>query len=139
MAPAAPRSMTYGPVVHGASSNQATRLAASTATTSPPVCLPPSRAPLAGARVLNFTDDTPAESEAVVTEAARLLGVKPPPAVPFEAAYAEMSDMARSFWAENRRVSCAATKAVLGIGWKYPSYRDGLAAILAEERRNGPQ
>ena len=95
--------------------------------------------PLAGARVLNFTDDTPAESEAVVTEAARLLGVKPPPAVPFEAAYAEMSDMARSFWAENRRVSCAATKAVLGIGWKYPSYRDGLAAILAEERRNGPQ
>ena len=96
------------------------------------------RAP-AGIRVLNFTDDTPAESETVVTEAARLLGVKPPPSVPFETAYAEMSDMARSFWAENRRVSCAATKAVLGIDWKYPNYREGLEAILAEERCNGPQ
>ena len=95
--------------------------------------------PPAGIRVLNFTDDTPAESEAVVTEAARLLGVKPPPSVPFETAYAEMSDMARSFWAENRRVSCAATKAVLGINWKYPNYREGLEAILAEERCNGPQ
>lgn len=92
-----------------------------------------------GTRVLNFVDDTPAESAAVLTEAARLLGVPAPPPVPFDAAWADMSDMARSFWAENRRVSCAATKTLLGIAWRYPSYREGLAAILAEERRNDPQ
>jgi nucleoside-diphosphate-sugar epimerase len=95
--------------------------------------------PPQGVRVLHFTDDTPAESAAVLAEAARLLGVAPPPSAPFEAAWAEMSDMARSFWAENRRVACARTKAALGIGWRFPSYREGLAAILAEERRDGLQ
>jgi nucleoside-diphosphate-sugar epimerase len=95
--------------------------------------------PPAGTRVLNFVDDTPAESAAVVTEAARLLGVPPPAPVDFEAAYAEMSEMARSFWAENRLVSCTATKAALGIDWRYPSYREGLASILAGERGEGAQ
>ena len=94
--------------------------------------------PPQGTRVLNFTDDTPAESAAVLTEAARLLGIAPPPSIEFEAAWAEMSDMARSFWAENRRVSCALTKTALGIAWRYPSYREGLPAILAEERGGGP-
>jgi hypothetical protein len=41
--------------------------------------------------------------------------------------------MGRSFWAENRRVANAATKAALGIEWRYPSYREGLAAILRGE------
>ena len=41
--------------------------------------------------------------------------------------------MARSFWAENRKVSSTKTKAALGIAWLYPSYREGLRAILAEE------
>jgi hypothetical protein len=49
-----------------------------------------------------------------------------------------MSDMGRSFWAENRKVASAKTQAALGIAWRYPSYREGLAAILAEERRSGP-
>jgi hypothetical protein len=49
-----------------------------------------------------------------------------------------MSPMARSFWAENRRVSNAATKAALGIAWNYPSWREGLAAILAEEAGSLP-
>jgi nucleoside-diphosphate-sugar epimerase len=95
--------------------------------------------PPQGVRVLHFTDDAPAESADVLAEAARLLGLLPPPTVAFEAAWAEMSDMARSFWAENRRVSCAATKAALGIAWRYPSYREGLAAIFAEERGDGLQ
>jgi len=55
--------------------------------------------------------------------------------IPFEEARASMSPMALSFWAENRRVANAATKAALGIEWRYPSYREGLAASLAEERR----
>ena len=87
-----------------------------------------------GTRVLNFSDDAPAESADVITEAARLLGVEPPPAVPFEQAWAGMSDMGRSFWAENRKVANAATKAALGITWRYPGYREGLAAILRQER-----
>jgi hypothetical protein len=49
-----------------------------------------------------------------------------------------MSPMARSFWAENRRVASARTKAVLEIGWLYPTYREGLRAIQAEERGNRP-
>ena len=46
-----------------------------------------------------------------------------------------MSPMARSFWAENRQVASRKTQAALGIAWRYPSYREGLRAILAEERR----
>lgn len=90
-----------------------------------------------GVRVLHLVDDEPAESAAVVEEAARLLGVAPPPALPFTEAQARMSPMALSFWAENRRVSSARTKAALGIGWRYPTYREGLRAILAAERGAG--
>ena len=91
-----------------------------------------------GTRVLNFADNEPAESAAVVAYAAALLGRKPPPAVPFAEAVATMSPMARSFWAENRKVASAATQAALGRRWRYPSYREGLAAILAEERGERP-
>ena len=45
--------------------------------------------------------------------------------------------MALSFWAENRRVANARTKAMLGIAWRYPTYREGLRGILDEERRRG--
>jgi nucleoside-diphosphate-sugar epimerase len=89
-------------------------------------------------RVLHLVDDEPAESAAVVEGAARLLGVEPPPAVPFEAALPKMSPMGRSFWGENRRVANAATKAALGIAWRHPTWREGLAAILREERGEGP-
>lgn len=93
--------------------------------------------PPAGARVLNFSDDEPAESAAVMEEAARLLAVPPPPAVPFETAVAGMGEMARSFWAESRRVSSQATQAALARRWQYPSYREGLRAILASEADQG--
>ncbi len=96
-----------------------------------------SNPPEPGCRVLNFVDDEPADSAAVMAEAARLLGMAPPPVVPFEEARLSMSPMALSFWAENRRVANAATKAALGIEWLYPSYREGLAASLAEERHQG--
>ena len=92
-----------------------------------------SNTPKPGCRVLNFVDDEPADSAAVMAEAARLLGMPPPPVVPFEEARAAMSPMALSFWSENRRVANAATKAALGIEWLYPSYREGLAASLAED------
>jgi nucleoside-diphosphate-sugar epimerase len=91
----------------------------------------------AGARVLNLVDDEPAENADVVMEAARLLGVAPPPGVPFNQAVAGMSPMARSFWDENRKVSSKRTQQALGVRWRYPSYREGLRAILAEKRREG--
>lgn len=93
--------------------------------------------PAEGVRVLHLVDDEPAESAALVEEAARLLGVEPPPAVPFEEARETMSPMAMSFWAESRRVANARTKAALVIAWRHPTYREGLRAILAEERRAG--
>lgn len=88
-------------------------------------------------RVLNLTDDEPAERAAVVAEAARLLGLPVPPAIPFAEAAAAMSPMARSFWAENRKVASARTQAALGMRWRYPTYREGLRSILDEDGSAG--
>lgn len=87
-----------------------------------------------GVRVLNLADDAPEESARVIEEAARLLGAELPPLIPFPEAVVRMSPMARSFWAENRKVASRKTQAALGITWQYPTYRDGLAAILSQER-----
>jgi nucleoside-diphosphate-sugar epimerase len=96
-----------------------------------------SPAPRDSARILNLTDDLPTESAEVITEAAQMLGIAPPPAIPFVEAIATMSPMAQSFWADHRRVSSKATQAALGVSWRYPTYREGLRAILAEEGFNG--
>jgi len=81
--------------------------------------------------VYNVCDDDPAPSQAVVAHAARLLGVPPPPLVPFEAA--GLSPMARSFYDDNKRVSNRLIKTELGMRLRYPDFRAGLAAILADE------
>jgi nucleoside-diphosphate-sugar epimerase len=83
----------------------------------------------------NVADDDPAPSPDVIAHACALLGVDPPPLVPF--AEADLSPMARSFYADSKRVSNARLKAELGVTLKYPSYRDGLAAQRAAERE-GP-
>jgi nucleoside-diphosphate-sugar epimerase len=88
-----------------------------------------------GVRIFNLTDQEPAESAAVVEEAASLLGVPPPPAIDFDVAALTMTPMARSFWAENRKVASRKTQAALRLTWRYPSFREGLRAILAEERQ----
>ncbi len=93
--------------------------------------------PKPGVRIFNFSDDEPAASADVVVEAATLLGVAPPEPVDFADAAPKMSEMGLSFWAENRKVANTKTKAALGIAWKYPTYREGLRAILAEEREQG--
>jgi nucleoside-diphosphate-sugar epimerase len=89
------------------------------------------RAP--GTRFFNLADDEPAESAVVIAAAAELIGVPPPPLVPYAEALPRMGEMARSFWAENRKVSSKTTQDILGYRWRYPSYREGLRAILAEE------
>ncbi len=91
-----------------------------------------------GVRVLNGSDEEPAASADVIAEAARLLGVEPPPLVPYAEAVRTMSPMARSFWADDRKVRSGRTQAALGRRWLYPSYREGLHAILqAEQREQG--
>ena len=91
-----------------------------------------------GSRVLNLADDVPEETARVVEEAARLLDAPLPPALPFSEAWERMSPMGRTFWAENRKVASRKTQAALGIAWRYPGYREGLRAILAEEAGEGP-
>jgi nucleoside-diphosphate-sugar epimerase len=86
-------------------------------------------APLPGA-IYNVADDAPAPQPEVIGHAARLLGVPAPPVVPWEQAAPSMSEMARSFYAENRRVQNDRIKRELGVVLKYPTYREGLAACL---------
>lgn len=88
-----------------------------------------------GPRVLNLNDDEPAAGADVMAEAARLLGRPAPPLVPLDQALAAMSPMGRSFWAENRRVASRKTQERLGLRWRHPTYREGLAAILATEAK----
>ncbi|WP_292287876.1 SDR family oxidoreductase [Marivita sp.] len=82
--------------------------------------------------VYNLCDDDPAPPQDVIAHAADLLGVERPPEVPFDEA--DLSPMARSFYSESKRVRNAKIKSDLGVTLKYPDYRTGLAALLAEER-----
>jgi len=81
--------------------------------------------------VYNVCDDDPAAPAAVVAHAAELLGVEPPPLVPIESA--GLSPMVRSFYDDNKRVANRLIKTELGVTLRYPDFRTGLAAILAEE------
>ncbi len=81
--------------------------------------------------IYNLCDDDPAPPQDVIAHAAELLDLPVPPAVDFEAA--EMSPMARSFYAESKRVSNARIKDELGVRLLYPDYRAGLRALLEAE------
>lgn len=78
--------------------------------------------------LFNLSDDEPAPPEDVVEYACSLIGVEPPPAVAFEEA--ALSEMARSFYADNKRVSNRRMKEALGVVLRYPTYREGLKAIF---------
>lgn len=78
--------------------------------------------------IYNVCDDEPAPPQDVIAEAAHLLGVEPPPEVPFEDA--DLSPMARSFYADNRRVRNDRIKTDLGVALRYPTYREGLRSLL---------
>lgn len=78
------------------------------------------------AGLLNVSDDEPAPPELPIEYAARLMGVEPPPKIPFEEA--EFTPMARSFWGESKRVGNARLHA-LGVELAHPTYREGLGAL----------
>ena len=75
----------------------------------------------------NLADTEPAPPQDLVTYAAGLMGVEPPPETPFETA--QMTEMARSFYGDNKRVSSKRVLAALGTELEYPTYREGLDAI----------
>ena len=81
--------------------------------------------------IYNLCDDDPAPPEAVIAHAAALLGVPVPPAEDY--ATAEMTPMARSFYAESKRVANDRIKRELGVQLRHPDYRSGLKALLAAE------
>lgn len=85
--------------------------------------------------VYNLCDDDPAPPEDVIAHAARLLNLPPPPAEDF--ATAEMTPMARSFYAESKKVRNDRIKTELGVRLIHPDYRAGLAALLALEQADG--
>ncbi|KMW59717.1 Nucleoside-diphosphate-sugar epimerase [Candidatus Rhodobacter oscarellae] len=81
--------------------------------------------------IYNLCDDDPAPPEDVIAYAAQLLGVPVPPAIDYEAA--DMTPMARSFYAESKRVRNERIKAELGVVLRYKNYRDGLRALLGDD------
>ncbi len=79
--------------------------------------------------LFNICDDEPAPAQDLITYAAGLLGVEPPPEIPFDDIKDSMSPMARSFYAESKRARNTRMKQALGIRLAYPTYREGLRAL----------
>ncbi|KHL24590.1 epimerase [Croceibacterium mercuriale] len=77
----------------------------------------------------NLADDLPASQNAVIEEACRLLGRDPPPMQTLEEA--QLSPMARGFYAENRRVANGRARRVLGWRPAFPDYRSGLLGCIS--------
>jgi nucleoside-diphosphate-sugar epimerase len=83
----------------------------------------------------NLADELPCSQNAVIEEACRLLGLPVPPLQHLEAA--GLSPMARAFYSENRRIANGRAKRTLGWRPAFPTYRQGLAAILAAQAQDG--
>lgn len=81
--------------------------------------------------IYNVCDNDPAPPEDVIAHAAELLGLPVPPAEEF--ASAEMTPMARSFYAESKKVRNDRILRELGVNLRYPDYRSGLAQLLRDE------
>jgi len=81
--------------------------------------------------IYNVADDEPAPNPVVVELACELLGAPLPPLERYEDLAA--ADPRRRFLKDRRLVSNAKLKAALGWTPRYPTYRDGLRAILAAE------
>jgi len=89
-------------------------------------------------QIYNVADDLPAATTEVVAFACELLGKPVPPAIPWDQVAPTLSPMARSFYAENRRVRNDRIKNELGVVLRYPTYREGLRAIAASSDRGPP-
>ncbi len=86
--------------------------------------------------VFNLADDLPCSQNRVIEAACDLLGQPYPPMLTLD--QADLSPMARGFYAENRRVANGRAKRILGWSPRHPTYRDGLTACLDENRLGSP-
>lgn len=87
-------------------------------------------APFPG-EIYNVCDDTPAPSHEVIEYACNLLGIKSPPLLPFDEV--DLAPIARSFYADNKRVHNDKIKNILGVELKYKNYKEGLQGCLEAE------
>ncbi|MEO5707361.1 MAG: SDR family NAD(P)-dependent oxidoreductase [Alteraurantiacibacter sp.] len=76
----------------------------------------------------NLADDLPCSQNAVIEHACRLAGLPLPPLLSLEEA--NLSPIARRFYAENRRVANGKAKRLLGWQPRYPTFREGLASLV---------
>jgi nucleoside-diphosphate-sugar epimerase len=90
------------------------------------------------ARIYNVCDDEPAPPHEVVTFAAGLLHMTPPPLEDYETARPTMSPMAAGFYQESKRVRNDRIKQELGVRLAWPSYREGLSGLLRTLDQPGP-
>jgi nucleoside-diphosphate-sugar epimerase len=89
--------------------------------------------------IFNVTDDEPTPQGVPVGFAAELLGVAPPPEIPFTEAAKTMSPMALSFYGESKQVRNDKLKRALGMRLRYPTYREGLRALFESGDRSEPR
>ncbi|GLQ05280.1 SDR family oxidoreductase [Sneathiella chinensis] len=82
-------------------------------------------------RAYNVADDLPAPPQDVVSYAAELLGMDPPPVQDFDSA--DLTPMARSFYSDSKRIRNDRIKSELGVKLAYPTYREGLAALYRRD------
>lgn len=80
--------------------------------------------------IYNICDDEPASQADVIAYGATLLGLEPPPLERFSEAEADLSEMARSFYRDSKRVCNTRMKQQLGVLLAYPTYRKGLTSLL---------
>lgn len=79
--------------------------------------------------IYNVSDNEPAPPQDVITYAAKLLDMEPPPEVDW--LHAGLSPMALSFYEENKRISNALIRSTFGDDiLNYPTYREGLKSFL---------
>jgi nucleoside-diphosphate-sugar epimerase len=83
--------------------------------------------------IFNITDEKPSPPGVPIVYAAKLLGLEPPPEIPFDQARLSMTKMAVSFYLDVKRVSNVKLKTVLGVRLGYPTYREGLSALMDAE------
>ena len=89
--------------------------------------------PCLGGRIYNLADDRPASTKDVLRYAAKLLGIKTPPIIAYEKA--QISPFLQTFYNDNRRISNQRIKQELKIDLLYPSYKEGLIALLKPEQK----
>ena len=79
--------------------------------------------------IFNVVDDEPTSPSEHIAYAAKLLGIAPPPEIPFAEAHKVMTPFALSFYEGCIRARNDKLKNVLGVTLRYPTYREGLRAL----------